>query len=336
MFFSVLLLALPALALPLDDATDATTANITERAASSPIMGGLNFPDPSVIRMADGWHAFATNAFVDGKRIHVQVANTPDFKNWNYRRGYDAMPNLPDWIDKTSPRLWAPDVNQLPNGKFIMYYTAAMASKPTLHCVSYAISDHVEGPYSSGPAQPWVCPTDKGGAIDPSGYLDRSGSRWVVYKVDGNAIGHGGVCGNTLAPIVPTPIMLQQVDATDGITKIGSPIQLITNGKWDGPVVEAPSLTKLGDRYVLFFSSNCFATTKYDVSYATSTHITGPYTKYGPLFVTGSRGMTAPGGLDIAVNGDHVIWHANIGSGRASFTGVLSMSGNDVRVISTS
>jgi len=156
---------------------------------------------------------------------------------------------------------------------------------------------------------PWICPQSQGGAIDPAGYIDATGKRWITYKIDGNSIGHGGECGNTVPPIVPTPILLNQVDATDGHSLIGSPTQLITNGALDGPYVEAPSLSKLGDKFVLFFSSQCYATTKYDVSYATSDDIRGPYTKYGPLFVTGTAGMVAPGGLDIAVNGNRGVWH---------------------------
>jgi len=152
----------------------------------------------------------------------------------------------------------------------------------------------------SGPnKKPWICPLSFGGAIDPSGYYDpRSNSRWVVYKVDGNSIGHGGVCGNTMPPIVSTPIMLQQVSLTDGRTLVGKSYQLITNGLLDGPVVEAPSLTNLDGKYILFFSSNCFATILYDVSYATADALTGPWKKYGPFFVTGTDGLVAPGGVD--------------------------------------
>ncbi|KAK6392881.1 hypothetical protein LTR65_002963 [Meristemomyces frigidus] len=337
-------------------------AGVFKRTTISPIMDGQNFPDPSLIRVDDGWHAFATNAKISGKTIHVQMAYSADFKTWTYRSGVDGMPTLPSWVDASSPRVWAPDVSQLPNGDFVMYYTAALKSNTALHCVSYATSKKVDGPYTDPTTTPWVCPTAQGGAIDPSGYVNADGTRWIVYKIDGNAIGHGGVCGNTVKPIVSTPIMLQQVSATDGHTKIGSPIQMITNGVADGPVTEAPSLSKLGSKYILFFSSNCFATTKYDVSYATATNIKGPYTKYGPLFITGTDGMTAPGGLDIAVNGNHAIWHAyvrntthplteciskhgrekggghkpaaadecdrNHGGGRAAFTAILSLSGN--------
>ncbi|TKA33582.1 hypothetical protein B0A50_00418 [Salinomyces thailandicus] len=344
-----------------------TDSQMEKRASINPIMNGQNFPDPAMIRVADGWHAFATNAKINDKLVHVQVAYTSDFKAWTYRKGKDALPTLPSWADTKNPRVWAPDVSQLNDGSFVMYYTVAWKAHPALHCVSWATSKNVEGPYKDSTTTPWICPTAIGGAIDPAGFLDDDGSRWIVYKIDGNAVGHGGVCGNTVKPIVSTPIMLQQV-RQDGHTKIGNPIQLITNGPNDGPVVEAPSLGKLDGKYVLFFSSNCFATTKYDVAYATSKNLKGPYTKYGPLYVTGNLGMVAPGGLNIAVGGEHAIWHAyvnwteapeqcisvhrhgkgkkhghhanecrsNHGTGRAAYTAILSMKDNRVSASSLS
>jgi beta-xylosidase len=212
-----------------------------------------------------------------------------------------------------------------------MYYTAALKSQTNLHCVSYATSKTVTGPYVDTSTQPWICPTSEGGAIDPAGYTNADGTRWVTYKIDGNAIGHGGECGNTVAPIVPTPLMLQQV-AQDGKTKIGSPVQILTNGASDGAYIESPSLTKLGGKYVLFFSPQCFSTTKYKVEYATADSIKGPYTRRGQLLATGTAGLVAPGGLDVAINGDHAIWHGNFGSGRAAYTGILALSGNTVTV----
>lgn len=32
----------------------------------------------------------------------------------------------------------------------------------------------------------------QGGAIDPAGFVESDGSHYVVYKIDGNSIGHGG------------------------------------------------------------------------------------------------------------------------------------------------
>lgn len=335
-------------------------AALRRRANIQPVMGGTDFPDPSVIRTGDGWHAFSTNSAASGKQINVPMAYTPDFKTWTYRGTKDAMPKLAPWVNSKAPKVWAPDVSQLPDGSFIMYYTASLAKTPATHCLGYATSKNVEGPYVDNAKNAWICPTKQGGAIDPSGFLDqKTGKRYIVYKVDGNSIGHGGDCGNTVAPIVPTPILLQQLSPSNGHDLIGSPIELIKNGPADGPYVEAPSLTYLNGKYVLFFSSQCYATPKYDVSYAISNSLAGPYVKYGPLFVTGTLGLTAPGGLDIAVNGDHAVFHAyvnltngrsvsspqglvdaysrtdrlhdsNYRQGRAMFTAILSLNGNTV------
>lgn len=290
----------------------ACDANPHKRATANPIMKGVNFPDPAIIKTPSGWHLFSTNAKVDGKMVHIQRAVTTDWKSFSFKKGVDALPNLPSWVDPT-PRVWAPDVIQLNDGSFMMYYTAAYRRMPHLHCLSYATARKITDPFVDTSKEPWICPTAKGGAIDIAGFADErnGGKRWVVYKVDGNAIGHGGACGNTVKPIVPTPILLQQV-AQDGHTLIGSPKQILTNIASDGPYVEAPVLTYMNGKYVLFFSSQCYQTNGYDVQYAIADKITGPYTRKGRLFGTGTMGMKAPGGLDIAINGNKAIWHGYV------------------------
>jgi len=179
------------------------------------------------------------------------------------------------------------------NGLYVMYYAAALAGNTALHCVGAATSDTPNGPFI--PQSNYLaCPGP--GAIDPSSFHDADGSRWLIYKVDGNSQGHGGTCNNMIAPIQSTPIMLQRV-AGDGYTLIGGPTQILDRSDLDGPLIEAPAIAKSADgHYMLFFSSNCFTTSNYDVSYAISTNIAGPYTKYGPFEVSGNNGLFAPGG----------------------------------------
>jgi beta-xylosidase len=173
-------------------------------AAATPRLGGQNFPDPSVIRADDGWRAYATEVTVDGKKVYVPMAYTRDWKTWTFRGQKDAMPKLAPWINKAHPRVWAPDIVALPGGKYILYYSAALQSNGAIHCLGYATSNNIEGPFVDNSAQPWICPVKQGGAIDISGFYDtKKHKRYVVYKVDGNAIGHGGECGNTIKPIVP-------------------------------------------------------------------------------------------------------------------------------------
>ena len=66
--------------------------------------------DPSIIQVGSTWYAFATRT--KGASIHIQVASSPDFNTWTVE-SYDALPNLPAWVDASSPNTWAPDVNQM-------------------------------------------------------------------------------------------------------------------------------------------------------------------------------------------------------------------------------
>jgi len=155
----------------------------------------------------------------------------------------------------------------------VLYYSATDAAQTAQHCIGTVTSSSVLGPYTAADS-PLACPLSAGGAIHPSGFTDTDGTHYVVYKVDGNSIGHGGVCGNTDAPIVPTPLMLQQL-AADSVTAVGDPIQLLDRDDADGPLVEAPNLTLVNGVYFLFFSSNCYSTPQYDVSYATASSVKG-------------------------------------------------------------
>ena len=162
----------------------------------------------------------------------------------------------------------------------------------------------------------------------------------MIYKVDGNSL------NNLTNTLHPTPLMLQKVDPTDGVTIIGDPIQLLDRSVQDGPLIEAPTMARYdsedsesGSIYVLFYSSNVFTTRWYDISYATSTTgIEGPYTKTGvPLLVTGDDDgkLFGPGGLDVGIDGQKVVFHSGIGGSsivRTLWTGNLSVNGTIIGI----
>ena len=207
-----------------------------------------------------------------------------------------------------------------------MYYTAQDATNSNSHCVGAAISANPAGPYTPQ-AKSIACNAGQGGSIDPSGFEDVDGSRVVLYKIDGNNAGNGGDCGNGIAPIHSTPIMLQRLLA-DGVTPTGTPTQILDRGPADGPLVEAPSLARVPDTssaggwlYLLFFSSHCYTGGQYDTRYAWSSNgITNggkDYNKAGTaLLVTGSDGgrLYSPGGLDVGPFGVNVLFHADLGT----------------------
>lgn len=287
----------------------ATTQTDTSGSIRGPAVPS-NFADPSYFHDNDTntYYAFATNKFKVNQpgQIHIQVATSANFVNWDLT-SQDALPNAGKWT--TNAFVWAPDVVKLDDGTYLMYYTAQVPDH--LHCIGVATSSTVAGPYEPQD-QPIVCPTDQGGAIDPEGFRDADGTRYLVYKIDGNSFDKPG------RPFRATPLMLQRV-AADGYTLEGSPVPIMDRIASDGPLVEAPSLGRYPragqpDLYVLFFSSNMFSGPGYDVKYATSESITGPYVRGDtPLLQTGDgpgRALIGPGGLDVGVSSTQVVFHS--------------------------
>ncbi|KAF2248935.1 glycoside hydrolase family 43 protein, partial [Trematosphaeria pertusa] len=283
-----------------------------------------NFPDPTLLRHNGTWYVYGTNnaagilrSKLHGKskglgKANVQLATSSNLLNWTlHDQADDPLQVLGDWVSKKNmpaeadrsalvrrANVWAPDILQRPDGKFVLYYSATSANA-SHHCVGTAIGDIPTGPFESQ-STPLACPVERGGAIDPASFTDSDGSIYVSYKVDGNAKGNGGQCGNSVPPLKDTPILLQKMER-DGITPSGSPVKILDRTDEDGPLVEAPALFKSDeDIYFLFFSSGCTRNPSYDLKYATSMNITGPYMRAsGELLKTGSYSLYAPGSASI-------------------------------------
>lgn len=285
-----------------------TSLPLAKRGFSDGPVIASNFPDPAYIEVGGKYFAFSTNS--DG--LNVPIATSSDFTTWTVTH-QDALPDLPDWTDGV---VWAPHVVSVDHG-FVLYYSASVKGQ-SKHCVGVATSEDVQGPYFSS-TQPLACPLDQGGAIDPAGFTDADGTRYVVYKVDGNSLGGGGTCGNGDYSH-RTPILLQKLKA-DGVTRDGNPVQILDRDDADGPLVEAPSLVYSDSQYVLFFSSNCFNGDLYDTSYAIADDVAGPYTKAqapdAPLLVTGGDGgkFNSPGGAMVGPEGTSLVFHSDLTPG---------------------
>ena len=131
----------------------------------------------------------------------------------------------------------------------------------------------------------------------------------------------------------PTPLVLQAVHS-NAISPTGPATILLNNlGLPDQGTIEAPSLTKFGSTYILFFSSGCFTTDHYTVAYATAPSITGPYTRLAqPLFRTGDYGLVGPGGMSVWQEGGYMVFHAWVEGGiRTLFGAVIQVVEGVVR-----
>jgi len=260
-----------------------------------------NFADPDVLLVDGVYHAYATNS--GGQNVQHQTSR--NLTRWTAQP--DVLPKLGAWVDTTctfSPGgptdtcVWAPEVTAV-DGGYALYYTARDKEAPR-QCIGVALAKSPDGPFTPAD-QPLVCPdgargtTDLGGAIDASTYSE-NGQRYLLWKADGNC------CAGKTAIIFLQPL------SADGTTLTAPPVELIRRDQpYEGNVVEAPTLVKRNGTYYLFYSANDFGGGGYRTAYATSTALTGPYTKATTELMTTDRfqgDVVGPGGQDVVTERD--------------------------------
>jgi beta-xylosidase len=244
---------------------------------SAPPVDPRSFPDPFVLRVADGYYAYATN----GNGAAVQVMFTPDLVAWT--RMPDALPALPSW---TAPNYtWSPAVLARPGG-YVLYYSVR-DRRGNRQAISVATAAHPAGPFTDHSTAPFIYQFDLGGSIDPSVFIDVDGTAHLVWKADSNAIRR------------TTSLWIAQL-TEDGLG-LGSPSRLlIQDAEWEVPLIEAPCLVHEGGVYYLFYSANWWNTDRYAIGYATASSRLGPYRKQtprGPWFASDAQ-VAGPGGQE--------------------------------------
>jgi len=272
-----------------------SSSESAQAADSNPVID-RDFPDPDVLEVDGTFYAYGTN----GQNRNVQVAKSTDLETWEDLPD-DALPELPSWV--IEGKTWAPEVTQLEDGSFVMY-TTTTNFEPALQCIAVATADSPEGPFEIVGDEMLVCPEDDGGAIDASTFLDEDGTRYLLWKNDGNC------CGlDTWLHIAPL--------SDDGLSLAGKETKLVKQDQpWEGNLVEAPTLVERDGTYVLMYSANDYGSDKYAIGYATADSPTGPFTKAEePLLTTdGSEGrFVGPGGQDVVTapdGSDRLVFHS--------------------------
>jgi beta-xylosidase len=252
-----------------------------------------DFPDPDALKVGDTYYVYATGNF--NVQISVQIARSEDLVHWNMLP--DALPTFPAWAERDHGLVWAPEVTTADGKTFVMYFAARVAGT-SQQCIGMAASAKPEGPFESPAERPMICQTDQGGSIDPSTFVDDDGTRYLLWKNDGNC------CGGA------TWIYIQSI-SDDGRTLAGDAVKLIRNDQsWEGAVIEAPTLWKHDGKYYLFYSANDYASPNYTVGYAIANAALGPYQKaQRPLLSSNIKNaVVGPGGQDIVVNRDGNTW----------------------------
>lgn len=175
-------------------------------AASAPDTGGstattsvsfteVSVHDPSVIRVGSTWYVFGS---------HLAAAKTTDLRNWQAIASgvSDSNPlfsKITTQLAATfawaqSNTLWAPDVAQLPDGRFAFYYNACKGDSPR-SAMGLATAASVEGPYQDQgiflKSGMWGEISEDGvtvydatrqpNVVDPQAFVDVGGQWWLLY-----------------------------------------------------------------------------------------------------------------------------------------------------------
>lgn len=227
----------------------------------------FDFADPFVVNVDDdrGFVGFATNSGED----NVPVATSTDLVHW--RRGGDALPELPVWALADAGLTWAPAV--LPRGEgFVLYFTARDVDSG-FQCIGRATSSAAAGPYVDDTDAPLICQVDEPealcGSIDPSPFVDDNGAAWLVWKSDENAA----------ACQTDSQLFAQQL-SDDGLALVGPRASILRHSQdWEDPLIEGPALVQNAEGdLVLFYSAGRYDTGGYATGYATCDAPLGPCT----------------------------------------------------------
>ncbi len=275
-----------------------------------------DFPDPFVLRVGSRYYGFSTNAGAGD----VQVITSTDLVDWTLVG--NALAALPAW--SKAGATWAPSVLHLaarPAAKAVPAVpakpgspaTPAVPARPARHeqyvlfytvndaasgaqCVSSAVSSAPAGPYHDDSTAALICDVVDGGSIDPSPFIDRDGSMWLMWKRE--------------RAVQPATIRVQRL-GDDGRSLVGTTTDLLVTGRaWEHGVVEAPSMIRVGDAYFLFYAGGVWNTATYATGVARCDTPTGPCHSYRLPVMVGDGTVVGPGGAEVFRDGDGGIWLA--------------------------
>lgn len=232
-----------------------------------------DFPDPTVIRVADKYYAYATNPNLKGNKINIQVAASNDLQNWVVIG--DALPQKPSWGNRD---FWAPHVMyDAALKKFVMFYSAESIDTTIGKCLGVAYADKPEGPFVDKGA-PLICGPGFIN-IDPMSFIDPVSKKKLLYWGSAHK-----------------PIKVQEMKDDWSDFKPGSsPKDLIfpaREKKYD-QLVEGAWVDYYQGKYYLYYSGDncCGPDPSYAVLVARADNAEGPFISLGEANGTGSSAI---------------------------------------------
>ena len=221
-----------------------------------------DFPDPTIIRTADGWYyAYGTQTKRHGVIVNLQIARSQDLTHWEHLG--EGLPEKPVWA-ATTQRIWAPHVSEF-QGIFYLYYSAQPDAGGGL-CLAVATATNPAGPFRDS-GQPLLC--GEGFLnIDPMAFDDPVTGQRLLYW------------GSGFGPLKVQELATDRLSFAPGSTAV----DLVFPVENDNPdnyqrLVEGSWVHQHDGWYYLFYSGNdcCGDQAHYGVMVARARHATGPF-----------------------------------------------------------
>lgn len=152
---------------------------LTNAANAHELVLNHDFPDPVVIKAADGqYYAYATQGFTETQTpqlINFQIATSTDLKTWTYIG--EALPKKPSWA-KQGQSFWAPHVH-VANNQYYFFYSAERDGEADEKCLAVAVSKSPRGPFADS-GRPLLCGSGYEN-IDPMLFVDPQSKKPYLF-----------------------------------------------------------------------------------------------------------------------------------------------------------
>ena len=226
--------------------------------------------DPQILLFEGRYYCYVTNCDHYSEGFDVWVSD--DLVNWGEQT--ECFHAIDSW---GKSHFWAPEV-VYHNGKFVMHYTAKSRDLDSLR-IGVAVSDNPMGPFKDVHDAP----------LFDFGYAAIDGS--VLKTEEGNFLYFSRDCCENIINGVKTS-QIHCIRLNDDLTEVmGEPILMTTPTEdfelkslsvpksmphiWN----EGPCVIRVGNKYVMNYSANYYATNDYAICVATSDSPMGPWKK---------------------------------------------------------
>ncbi|HEX8536266.1 MAG TPA: glycoside hydrolase family 43 protein [Cystobacter sp.] len=262
------------------------------------------FADPSVVSENGQFYGMATGSLVPSAQ--GTIASGP----WTAQG--PALTSKPAWA--TGGAMWAPDLERISANEWVLYFAAPVAGLDSgQRCIGAATASTPLGPFTPVAGGPLVCPGGAdtptaddtvpnrpiatAGVIDPSGFEDSDGTRYLLYKTQQ----------------LPSSLRIVRLNAAGTHVFSGATSRQLSRSD---RIVENPVLVKRGGAYLLFASRGPYNQCSYETIWMRASSLAAnafnSATQHTLLTPASTQGVCGPGGGDIAAaldGGQRIFFH---------------------------